>query len=86
VKKLIPSDRLEWYVSKNYDEWFSYYSFKPEDVMSYYDIYSNGAIYIYIKRTVGFWIFKKTKIYRESFDDIFYDEIPERRICNGREN
>lgn len=83
MKNSIPNDRIEYWHEKCYEgNWMvSYRKFEPEDVMSYYDIYDNGALYIYIKQTKRFLWWTWDKIWRMASDEIDLKEIPVRKVC-----
>jgi hypothetical protein len=82
MRKCLPNERCNWYVCVygGYTEpIIDYFEFKPEDVLPKYDIYDNGRMVLYIKRKKFFGLREVVELVSES--NIYYEELPERRIC-----
>jgi hypothetical protein len=56
-----------------------YFTFRPKDVMPYYDIYNNGSIVLYIKRKMFFGLYECITKVKDC--DIHYNELPEKKVC-----
>jgi len=85
MKKSIPNNRCKYYHETSYNgNWdVSYREFKPEDVMTYYDIYDNGSIFFYIKQKKRFLWWEWTKIWKLNTNDIDIREIPIMKQCSN---
>ena len=83
MKRSLPNSRCSYYHETHYQGnfWMDYREFKPEDVMSYYDIFDDGTVYIYIKEKKRFLWWTWDKIWVKSTDEIDIRETPVRRVC-----
>ena len=60
--------------------------FDPNDVMDYYDLWSDGSITIYIRKRYNFFWLKREEIfsYNDNNITIIDCETPERKYCGDK--